>query len=94
MFNRIRRAVSRTRARHITKSRRAMCPVTPARPTVVHFGRAIQRLGSASWDVLAGEETALVRPYVLASEERARRTTTSTSMAVGIGCWAPREVTP
>ncbi|WOX23840.1 hypothetical protein [Streptomyces solicathayae] len=24
-------------------------------------------------DVLAGEETALVRPYVLASEERARR---------------------
>ncbi|MGX6742604.1 hypothetical protein [Streptomyces peucetius] len=29
-------------------------------------------------DVLAGEETALVRPYVLASEEQARRRSTAT----------------
>ena len=69
MFNRIRRAVARTRRRHarVGQHRR---PLTPTRPTVAH-------LGFADWDrdrtdVLAGEDTALVRPYVLASEEHAR----------------------
>ena len=70
MFNRIRQAFSCTRRRHLPKGRHST-PLTPTRQTVVH-------LGAADWhrdrtDVIAGEETALVRPYVLASEERARR---------------------
>lgn len=95
MFNRIRGALRRTRAQHQrTKSRRPVDPVAPARPTVIHLGPAVQRLGASSWDLLAGEETALVRPYVVAAEERAQRTMTGACMTAGIGCWAPTEVTP
>ncbi|GHG39043.1 hypothetical protein GCM10018791_66270 [Streptomyces zaomyceticus] len=95
MFNRIRGALSRTRAQHRrTKSRRLAHPAIPPRPTVIHLGRAVQRLGAWNWDVLDGEETALVRPYVVAAEEQARRTMAGTATPVGIGCWAPTEVTP
>ncbi|MFD5429325.1 hypothetical protein [Streptomyces sp. NPDC127084] len=74
MFNRIRRAVSRTSERYRSKGwhRRSG---TPADPTAVHVASAdcstarMPRAGSRQ-DVLAGEETALVRPYVLAAEER------------------------
>lgn len=76
MFNRIRRAVSRTRTRHLPKGRHRR-PLTPVRPTVVHLGLSdlptlLMGRGQDRTDVLAGEETALVRPYVLASEEHAR----------------------
>ncbi|CAM5526782.1 hypothetical protein STANM337S_04113 [Streptomyces tanashiensis] len=95
MFNRIRGALSRTRAQHRrTKSRHHAHLAIPAHPTVIHLGRAVQRLGACNWDVLAGEETALVRPYVVAAEERARRTMAGTAMLAGIGCWASAEVTP
>ncbi|WP_371635993.1 hypothetical protein OG988_18805 [Streptomyces zaomyceticus] len=60
---------------------------------MVHLGRAVQRLGASTWDILAGEETALVRPYVVAAEERAQRTMTAAATTTGIGCWAPAEVT-
>ncbi|GHF93128.1 hypothetical protein ACFFSH_35270 [Streptomyces filamentosus] len=94
MFNRIRGALSRTRAQHRrTKSRRRAHPAIPARPKVIHLGQASQRLDARNWDVLAGEETALVRPYVTAAEKRARRTMADTAMLAGIGCWAPVEVT-
>ncbi|GAA2790918.1 hypothetical protein VO63_30550 [Streptomyces showdoensis] len=59
MFNRIRRAVRRTRERHAAKGRHSR-PLPPTRPT-------------PTADLLAGEETALVRPYVLTAEERASR---------------------
>jgi ParB-like chromosome segregation protein Spo0J len=73
VFNRIRDALGRTSAwSRASKGRHRRDPVTPARTTVVHLGRAVQRIGAARWDVLAGEETALVRPYVLAVEEGAR----------------------
>ncbi|MEU7291748.1 hypothetical protein AB0A76_00865 [Streptomyces exfoliatus] len=77
MFNRIRRAVSRTSERYLPKGRRRRA-LTPARSTVVHLGRSdwlplLAGQHRDRTDVLVGEETALVRPYVLACEERARR---------------------
>ncbi|MFE7546813.1 hypothetical protein [Streptomyces gardneri] len=95
MFNRIRGVLSRTRAQHRrTKGRRRAHLAIPAHPTVIHLGRAAQQLDARNWDFLAGEETALVRPYVTAAEERARRTMADTAMLAGIGCWAAAEVTP
>ena len=82
MLNRIRRAVSLTRARYFSKGkhRRPLtpfqppsAPASPARadePTLV-----LER--AADWArrrySLTAEETALVRPYVLAWERRARQ---------------------
>jgi hypothetical protein len=42
-----------------------------------------------SEDVLAGEETALVRPYVLASEENARRRSTAPHERFAHTCIVP-----
>ncbi|MEU3074567.1 hypothetical protein [Streptomyces laurentii] len=66
MLNRIRRAITRTRERHAPTGARCFSP-TPARLAPAAPG---QRTGA---DLLAGEDTALVRPYVLATEERASR---------------------
>lgn len=81
MLNRIRRAVSLTRARHLSKGkhRRPLTPPPPVAPaasapaddpTVV-----LERV--SDWArhrySLAGGETALVRLYVLAWERRARQ---------------------
>ncbi|MEU8530072.1 hypothetical protein AB0C77_31515 [Streptomyces sp. NPDC048629] len=88
MFNRIRRALSRTRRRHLPARHRR--PLTPTRQTVVH-------LGAANWhrdrtDVIAGEETALVRPYVLAAEGRARRRSAAAPQDLFAYTWfAPAE---
>ncbi|WP_078559412.1 hypothetical protein [Streptomyces sp. PRh5] len=81
MLNRIRRAASLTRARHFPKGRHRRPstpppPVAPAasapadEPTVV-----LSWASDWAWHryALAGEETALVRPYVLAWERRARQ---------------------
>lgn len=81
MLNRIRRAVSLTRARYAPKGRhrRPLAPFRPpATPTVPASADASTVvLGRASDSAnhrhpLRGEENALVRPYVLAWEERAR----------------------
>ncbi|MFS7879105.1 hypothetical protein VT50_0216610 [Streptomyces antioxidans] len=82
MLNRIRRAVSLTRARHFSKGRHRR-PLTPSRPPVAPAFSAradeptliLERAADWAWHrySLAGEETALVRPYVLAWERRARQ---------------------
>ncbi|WP_369144015.1 hypothetical protein [Streptomyces sp. R44] len=80
MFNRIRRAVSRTRERHPSKGRHRS-PLTPNRPTIVHYDlydwpTLLTAPHHNRTDVFAGEDSALVRPYVLASEERTLRRST------------------
>ena len=82
MFNRIRRAVSRTSERYLSTRHRRRRPLTPLHPTVVQPTRAEsptrltgRRRGCA--DNLAGEETALVRPYVLALEAERQRAVVS-----------------
>ena len=83
MFNRIRRAVSRTSERYVSTRRRRRRPLTPLHPTVVHPTLAEmqptrltgRRRGCT--DNLAGEETALVRPYVLALEAERQRAVVS-----------------
>ncbi|BCL20515.1 hypothetical protein GCM10017668_23580 [Streptomyces tuirus] len=82
MLNRIRRAASLTRARYFPKGRhrRTLRPSRPtfaptssasaAEPTVV-LGQTLDR--PSHLQLLRGEDTALVRPFVLAHEERARR---------------------
>ena len=81
MLNRIRRAVSLTRARHSSKGRHRR-PLTPSRPPAAAFSAPADEptlsLSRASdWArhrySLTAEETALVRPYVLAWERRARQ---------------------
>jgi hypothetical protein len=81
VLNRIRRAVSLTRARHFPKGRHRR-PLTPARPLAApalpaSADAATVDLGHASDSanhrhLLRGEDTALVRPYVLAWEKRVR----------------------
>ncbi|BBC32993.1 hypothetical protein SGFS_042870 [Streptomyces graminofaciens] len=79
MLNRIRRAVSLTRARYIPKGRHRR-PLTPVRPSAVSLAPAdastvVLGRAPASADhehSLTGEDNALVRPYVLAWETRVR----------------------
>lgn len=84
MLNRIRRAVSLTTARYFPKGRHRR-PLTPSRPpaapvfppsadpTTVNLGRASDGANHRHpLAGLAGEDNALVRPYVLAWEKRVR----------------------
>ena len=68
MFNRIRRAVARTRERYARKPHHR-APLAPASPTVADWPTLSLRPLRDRTDFLPGEETALVRPYVLAVEE-------------------------
>lgn len=82
MLNRIRRAFTLTRGRHASRGRHrrpvmpSRLPVTPASrasgdaPTVA-LRRPTNGVGHRYG--LAGEDNALVRPYVLAWERRTRR---------------------
>lgn len=77
MFNRIRRALSRTSERCLSKSLHSH-PLTPTRTRVVHLSASNPPSPSTGrpqghTEVLVGQEMELVRPYVLASEERRRR---------------------
>lgn len=77
MLNRIRRAVSHTSERYLRKGRHR-CPLTSARPMATPPGLSDEPMPFLGQhreraDVLVGEETALVRPYVLASEERTQQ---------------------
>lgn len=83
MLNRIRRAFALARVRYCSKGRhrRALTPsCPPASPLASHesVGVPAPFLGWATADVaphrtvLRGEDVALVRPYVLASERRVR----------------------
>lgn len=81
MLNRIRRAVSLTRARYFSKGRHrrpltpsqspAAASSAPADEPTLSLGRASDRARHRY--TLTAEETALVRPYVLAWERRARQ---------------------
>ncbi|MEU4873435.1 hypothetical protein [Streptomyces sp. NPDC021608] len=81
MLNRIRRAVSLTRERHFPKGRHRR-PLTTSGPSAalascLSLDRTTAARRRASDDVdhrqtLRGEDIALVRPYVLAWEKRAR----------------------
>lgn len=81
MLNRIRRTVSRIGERYRRKGRHRR-PTTPARPLTASPGLSygaplFPRQRREHTGILMGEETALVRPYVLASEERARHSSTA-----------------
>ncbi|MGW2589071.1 hypothetical protein ACWCXC_02215 [Streptomyces sp. NPDC001515] len=85
MLNRIRHAISRTRARCFPNGRHRR-PLTPSRPpapltrpapvdaSTITLGRA--PVGTVHRYPLRGEDIALVRPYLLAWEERRARTRT------------------
>ncbi|MEU7292284.1 hypothetical protein AB0A76_03600 [Streptomyces exfoliatus] len=80
MFNRIRRALARTRERY-SQQPRHRATLKPARPTRIHPNPSealtlLLRQIQDRTDFLRGEETALVRPYVLASEQRTRQRST------------------
>lgn len=81
MLNRIRRAASLTRARHFSKGRHRR-PLTPPPPVAPAASApadeptlTLERV--SDWArhrySLVGEETALVRPYVLAWERHVRQ---------------------
>lgn len=94
MLNRIRRAVSLTRARYFPKGRRSL-PLTPSRPPVAPAFPASVDASTVLLDrasdtanhrhPLRGEENAIVRPYVLIWEERVR------PRAVVVGSHLPAE---
>ncbi len=96
MFNRIRRALTRTRARHLPTGRHHR-PLTPIRPAAVHHGRcdwstALKAPRGIRAAVLAGEDSTLVRPYVLASEEHELQRSASAPHAPYTRNWfAPAE---
>ncbi len=96
MFNRIRRAIARTRERYAQRpgNRQTLTPtgppltplIPPTAPTLL-----LRQLRDCR-DVLRGEDTALVRPYILASEQRTRQRSTPTSHGHLIHtCFAPAE---
>ncbi|MDQ0990978.1 hypothetical protein QFZ74_002206 [Streptomyces sp. V3I7] len=81
MLNRIRRAASLTRARYFPKGRHrrpltpSRQPATPVFPASADAATVFLRRTSDTANhrhPLAGEENALVRPYMLAREERVR----------------------
>ena len=94
MLNRIRRAASLTRARYFPTGRHRR-PLRPSRPPAARFVPASADASTVVLDrtpdtanhrhPLAGEENALVRPYVLAWERRVR------SRAVVVASHLPAE---
>ncbi|GHH95239.1 hypothetical protein GCM10017779_56960 [Streptomyces capillispiralis] len=91
MLNRIRRTASHLRERYLYKGqhRRSTTPVRPVVPAfeVAHDVVLFLRHHREHTGVLVGEETALVRPYVLASEARALHRSASVSSAPLAGPW-------
>ncbi|MFD5469229.1 hypothetical protein [Streptomyces sp. NPDC127105] len=96
MFNRIRRAVSLARARHFPKGRHRR-PLTPSRTVVVTPpALAAGRPVVPEWmpdttdrlHLLLGEENALVRPYVLAWEQRVRRRSVVVAPHLSAEAWS------
>jgi hypothetical protein len=82
VLNRIRRAVTRTRARYVPKGRHrrrlaspqlpvACVPSAPVDGPTVALGMVSDRTDQR--DLLRGEDTPLVRPYLLAWEKRVRQ---------------------
>jgi hypothetical protein len=97
VLNRIRRAVSLTRARHAVRGRHRR-PLTAVRPpTASAFPASADVLtvvlDRTSTDAdhrhsLAGEDTALVRPYMLAWEKRVRTRSVVVAPHLPTSAWA------
>ncbi len=97
MLNRIRHAIARTRARCLPNGRHRR-PLTPSRPlasptcpapadaSTVALGRA--PVGTVHRDPLRGEDVALVRPYLLAWEERVRTRTVLVAPHLPADAWS------
>ncbi|GGV76123.1 hypothetical protein GCM10010294_41820 [Streptomyces griseoloalbus] len=85
MLNRIRRTASHLRERYLYKGRhrRSETPAgpLPVLPEVAYGAVLFLRWHREHTGVLVGEETALVRPYVLASEARTRHRSAAVSSA-------------
>ncbi|MFJ2947524.1 hypothetical protein ACIO8H_07745 [Streptomyces sp. NPDC087226] len=83
MLNRIRRTASHLRERYLYKGRhrRSATPVRPEVPAfeVAHGAVLFLRRHREHTGDLVGEETALVRPYVLASEAHAQHRSAAVS---------------
>jgi hypothetical protein len=99
VLNRICRVFALARARYCSKGRhrRALTPsCPPASPLASHESAGVSTpfLGWATVDVaphrtlLRGEDVALVRPYVLASERRVRAGSMSTASHLTPDGWA------
>lgn len=91
MLNRIRRDLSLTSGRHLHKGRHRR-PLTSARPVTAPLGlpdgpMSFPGRHRERADVLVGEEMALVRPYVLASEQRTRQHSTAGPHPLPPGSW-------
>lgn len=97
MLNRIRHAISRTRVRCFPNGRHRR-PLTPSRPlapltcpvpagaSAVDLGRA--PVGTVHRYPLRGEDVALVRPYLLAWEERVRTRSVLVAPHLPAGAWS------
>ena len=97
MLNRIRRAIARTRERCLSKGRHRR-PLTPSRPLAsatrlapaeassTALGRA--SAGAVHRYSLRGEDVALVRPYLLAWEERVRTRTVLVAPHLSADAWS------
>lgn len=91
MFHRIRRTVSPIRQRYLRKGRHRR-PATLVRPLAAspggtHGAPLHLRQRQKHTGIRVGEETALVRPYALASEERARHCSAAVSCPPFAGPW-------
>lgn len=95
MLNRIRRAASLTRARHSAKGRHRR-PLPAVQAPAAFFTAPAEALtaieGRSSSDgdrchPLAAEDVALVRPYVLTWEKRARTRTVVVAPRLPIHAW-------
>jgi hypothetical protein len=97
VLNRIRRAVSLTRARYFPKGRHRR-PLTPHRPPAVLASPASTDEPTATpsralshvnrWHSLPGEDVALVRPYVLACERRVRTRSVVVAPRLSAEAWS------
>ncbi|WP_435969568.1 hypothetical protein [Streptomyces sp. Qhu_M48] len=97
MFNRIRRVIARTRERYSQppRHRDALQPIrlTRIHPNPSEAVTLLLRQLQDRTDFLPGEETALVRPYVLASEQRTRqRSAPVPHHLIARTCFTPEEV--
>jgi hypothetical protein len=96
MLNRIRRAVALARARHVPKGRHRRT-LRPSRPPIAFVSPAsadkptvalAQAVDEPSHrHLLRGEDSALVRPYVLAREDRTRRRPTVIAPYLSTDAW-------
>ncbi|MFD6033242.1 hypothetical protein ACFWHF_01665 [Streptomyces griseoincarnatus] len=91
MLNRIRRTASHLRERYLYKGRhrRSATPAQPVAvsPEVAYGAVLLLRRHREHTGVLVGEETTLVRPYVLASEARAQHRSAPVSCAPLAAPW-------